>query len=67
MYNGLNSGKTYQVIGSSGYGNDIYLTDDGYIGFTHHGSSAKENTVGGLAFILDSIFKMKPSDFRVKQ
>lgn len=64
MLENIRSGKRYQVKGNSGYGMDIYLTHDGFIGWTHYGSSANENNIDGLKFILDVIFKLTPNDFK---
>ena len=63
MLQGIRSGKRYQVRGESGYGNDIYLTENGFIGWTRYGSSANENTLEGLNFVLDVIFKLTPDNF----
>ena len=44
----------------------LYLVEDwagDYIGWSHYGSSAKENTMDGLEWILKNIFKKTPADF----
>lgn len=69
LFKGLQSGKRYQVKGKSGYGNDIYLVHDqihnmDFIGWTCHGSSANENNLEGLNFILNTIFKLNADSFQ---
>ena len=65
MYNSLQNGIRFQVIGRSGYGDDIQLSYDGFISWTHYGSSANKNTLEGLEFVLNTIFKLTPDDFYV--
>ena len=41
----------------------LYKTPGGYIGYTHFGSSASENTERGLQFIIENIFECSPDEF----
>ena len=45
------------------FGWNLYLTNGGYIGWTHCGSSAGQNTLRDLNFIIREIFRVTPEEF----
>ena len=67
IYNNLIEGKIYgQMYTHVRYpffNVNIYITQDGNIGFSHYGSSAKEKTIESLEWILTIIFKCSPCEF----
>lgn len=71
IYNNINAGKTYGqyhttqnlACGETIFYDALYITRYGNIGYTHYGSSAHENTLAGLDWILKTIFGMTPEQF----
>lgn len=41
----------------------LYLTKGGYIGWHHYGSSAAENKIEDLDWLIREIFRMTPEEF----
>lgn len=42
---------------------NLYLTDNGYIGYSHYGSSAVKDTIPELAWVIENVFDTTPEIF----
>lgn len=65
IYTAINNGAKYghMLKGTDIFWRVLYITRGGYIGWSHFGESANENTKEELAWILREIFETTPSEF----
>ena len=70
IYHNLQDGKSYgkqmNKYKYSFFYNQLCLTesrDEKFIAWTHYGSSANQNTLGDLAWIINTIFDTTPEKF----
>ena len=63
IHNGIVYGNPITDVKYPYFSECLYLTNHGYIGFTHYGSSAADDTISDLAWILAHMFKMSPCEF----
>lgn len=70
IYNDLQECKTYGEfyfdMRFPVFQDRLYLTSGGYIGWTNYGSSAIENTLEGLEWVIKNIFGTTPEKFLAK-
>lgn len=67
IYNELHTGRVFGKhhlnVNYPYISADLYLTDGGYIGYSHFGSSAVKDNIPALEWVIRNIFDITPEKF----